>query len=211
MKRESTGPVSLPPAYVISLAGASERRALMTTRLGEAGIAFEFFDAVDGRGFDVESQPIYDRRARLAKFGHGLIGGEIGCLLSHRAVLRKIAEGGTALVFEDDVILNPDIGRVVAALMRRQDRWELVRFLGAPKVMRQTQRRILSLGEGYWMTRLRSMPGAAHAYLVNPSGARKLLRYLDRTPYPIDMLMGRPWKTGVGNFTVRPGLAIQDK
>ena len=203
----------LPPAYVISLAGGADRRTLMTERLGAAGIAFSFFDAIDGRGFDVESQAVYDGPARRAKYGHGLIGGEIGCLLSHRAVLRIIAEAdkGPALVFEDDVVLSPDFAKVVSALMQRQDRWELVRFQGSKKVMGQRQRPILDLGGGYWMTRLWSTPGGAHAYLVSPSGARKLLRWLDRTPFPIDNLMGRPWKTGVGNFTVRPGMAVQDK
>jgi len=203
----------LPRAYVINLANAGDRRAVVTERLGAAGVPFSFFPAVDGRTQPVESQPIYDGPGRRAKVGHDMIGGEIGCLLSHKAVLEAVAgEGrGPALVFEDDVLLDPYFADAVRALMARQDLWELVRFLGSPKIMGQPQRRIASLGASYWLTRFMTQPGGAHAYLVSEAGARKLLAQLERTPFPIDNLMGRPWRTGVANLTVRPGLARQDE
>ncbi|MBV9510740.1 MAG: hypothetical protein JO303_10710, partial [Caulobacteraceae bacterium] len=60
------------------------------------------------------------------------------------------------------------------------------------------------------LTRLSTSPGEAHAYLVSRSGARKMLRRLERTSTPIDTMMGQPWKTGVGALAVHPGLARQD-
>ena len=36
-------------------------------------------------------------------------------------------------------------GGVVKALMARQDLWELVRFMGSPKIMRQPQRPIAAV------------------------------------------------------------------
>ena len=211
--RSSAEPADLPRAYVINLAGAADRRAVMTERLGAAGVPFSFFPAVDGRAQPVEGQPIYDGPGRRAKVGHDMIGGEIGCLLSHKAVLGAVArEGrGPALVFEDDVLLDPYFADAVRALMARQDLWELVRFLGSPKIMRQAQRPIAALGGGFWLTRFMTQPGGAHAYLVSEAGARKLLARLERTPFPIDNLMGRPWRTGVASLTVRPGLARQDE
>jgi len=201
-----------PKTFVISLAEAQPRRACVTERLKQAGIAFEFFDAVDGRCFDVESQPIYDGPRRRALYGHDMLGGEIGCLLSHKAILEAVVRRGEgpALVFEDDVALHPYFGRALDVLMENQDRWELVRFLGASKIMRQRQRPLLNLGNGFWMTRLMTQPGGAAAYVVSETGAAKLLKHLDKTPFPIDALMGRPWLTGVDNLMVRPGLADQD-
>ena len=201
-----------PLAYVISLKSAEARRRTVAARLDAAGIAFTVFDAVDGRAFDVEAQPVYDGPRRRALYGHDMLGGEIGCLLSHKAILEHVVRDGRgpALVFEDDIVLDPYFGAAVDALMAHQDRWELVRFLGDAKTQRQRQRPLLDLGGGFWMTRLLTQPGGAAAYIVSESGAAKLLKHLDKTPFPIDVLMGRPWLTGVGNFMVRPGLAVQD-
>jgi len=201
-----------PLAYVISLKSAEARRRTVAERLRTAGIAFEIFDAVDGRRFDVEAQPVYDGPRRRALYGHDMLGGEIGCLLSHKAILEKVANDrkGPALVFEDDVLLHPYFGAAVDALMEHQACWELVRFFGDAKTLRQRQRPLLDLGQGFSMTRLLTQPGGAAAYLVSESGAAKLLKHLDKTPFPIDVLMGRPWLTGVDNLMVRPGLAVQD-
>ena len=201
-----------PKAFVISLTEAKQRRACVTARLKQAGIAFEFFEAVDGRRFDVESQSIYDGPRRRALYGHDMLGAEIGCLLSHKAIFETVVRNrqGPTLVFEDDIALHPYFGRALDLLMANQEQWELVRFLGAPKIMRQRQRPLLDLGNGFWMTRLMTQPGGAAAYLISETGAAKLLKHLDKTPFPIDALMGRPWLTGVDNLMVRPGLADQD-
>ena len=134
------------------------------------------------------------------------------CLLSHKAILETVVRdrGGPALVFEDDIVLHSYFGEAVDALMAHQDRWELVRFLGDAKTLRQRQRPLLDLGGGFWMTRLLTQPGGAAAYIISETGAAKLLNHLDRAWFPIDVLMGRPWLTGVDNLMVRPGLAHQD-
>lgn len=201
-----------PRAYVINLSSASDRRRLVAQCLGRLHIDFEIVEAVDGRAFDVEAQPIYDGSRRRALFGHDMVGGEVGCLLSHRQVLRRIVERrtGPALVFEDDIVLNPGFTAAVDGLMARQDQWELVRFLGGKKILRQPQRRLLDLGGGLFLSRLATQPGGAAAYLVSERGAAKLLKHLDRTPFPIDALMGRPWLTGVDNLIAGPGLAHQN-
>ena len=201
-----------PLAHVISLKSATTRRRTVAKRLTAAGIDFEIFDAVDGRGFDVEAQPVYDGPRRRALYGHDMLGGEIGCLLSHKAILQKVVDErkGPALVFEDDIQLHPYFGQAVDGLMAHQERWELVRFFGDAKTLRQRQRPLLDLGQGFWLTRLMTVPGGAAAYLISESGAAKLLKHLHKTPFPIDTLMGRPWLTGVDNLMVRPGLAVQD-
>ena len=201
-----------PRAYVISLQTAADRRLLVSKSLAGLGIDFEIVDGVDGRAFDPEAQPIYDGPRRRALYGHDMVGGEVGCLLSHRGVLRRMVErrAGPALVLEDDVMLHPGFVAAVDALMDRRDRWELVRFLGGEKILRQPQRRLLDLGGGLHLSRLATQPGGAAAYLVSESGAAKLLKHLDRTPFPIDALMGRPWLTGVDNMIAGPGLADQN-
>lgn len=203
----------LPPVFVISLVEAVDRRALMTRKLAEAGLPFSFLDAVDGRKFDVNAQPIYNGPRRRLFFGRDLLGGEIGVLLSHKAAMQRLLDQNLAcaLILEDDVVLDAGFTSVVRELMRWPGEWELVRFFGDAKHAKRKQRRILPLGDGYWLTRLSTSPGEAHAYLISQAGARKMLRRLNRTSTPIDTLMGQPWKTGVGVLSVHPGLARQDQ
>ena len=202
-----------PPVFIISLADASERRRLMADRLARAGLAFSVVDAVDGRRFNVNDQPAYNGAQRRLFFGRDLLGGEVGVLLSHRAALQGVVDQNLpcAVIFEDDVVFDEPFTDIVRALVRRPSGWELVRFFGDAKHERRQRRRICSLGQGYWLTRLATSPGEAHAYLVSQAGARKLLRRLRRTSTPIDTMMGQPWKTGVGVLTVHPGLARQDQ
>ena len=185
----------------------------MTEKLGALGLSFTFLDAVDGRGFDVSKQPIYNGRQRRLFFGRDLLGGEIGVLLSHRAALQRLVDESAphALILEDDVVFAEAFTGVVRELMRHPAHWDLVRFFGDEKHARRTQRPILPLGGGYWMTRLATSPGEAHSYLISQAGARKLLRRLWRTSTPIDTMMGQPWKTGLAVFSVLPGVAWQDR
>jgi glycosyl transferase, family 25 len=198
--------------YVISLADATTRRHTMTQKLAALGLDFEFVDAVDGRAFDVTTHPHYDRTKRLLYFGRDLKGGEIGCLLSHATLLKKIATdpNATALILEDDAVLKPNIVDVIEKLIHAPYPWELVRFLGSPKVSKLRQRVVYDLDDVHKLTRLSTSPGGLHAYLVRGSGAQKLLPFLEKPAFPVDALVGRPWETGVAVLTVQPGMAVQD-
>lgn len=203
---------TFPPAFVISLPCETKRREQVAAHLNERGIPFTFFDAVDGRKFDIHTMPIYSGARRRACFGRDLRGGEIGCLLSHKSVAQKIVDENIpyALVLEDDVILSPDFARVLRDVMNLSYPWELVRFLGSAKVAAARQRTVAKIDDHYRLTRLSTAPGGAHAYLLSLSGAHKLLRALERIYLPVDMIMSRPWMTGIDLLTVQPGLANQD-
>lgn len=199
-------------AFVISLPEAAQRREFMKAQLEKLGIAFDFFDAVDGRGFDVPNYPAYAKFRRRAFFGKDLTGGEIGCLLSHREIYERMVEQGIkrAVVFEDDAILHEDLPRVIEALLRHTDKFDLVRFLGSEKVARLEQKIVMPITGEYTLNRLCSTPGGAHAYLITLDGAKKLLAQMRCNYLPVDTLMGHVWVTGVRGFIVQPGVAVHD-
>jgi len=95
--------------YVISLESSRERRAAMRLQLDSLGIPFRFFDAVDGRKMSAEALMAAAPRGGT-DYGGLLLPGEIGCALSHLAVMREIAEGehDYAAVIEDDVFVVPE-------------------------------------------------------------------------------------------------------
>ena len=198
--------------FIITLPEAKGRQDHMRAQMKAQGLAFEFFDAVDGRNFDVPSHPVYNATLRRLFFGRDMKGGEIGVLLSHKAIYQKMIDEGIekALVFEDDAILEPNFAIVAQALVNTQSNYDLVRFLGSEKVSKLEQKIVQPLWGVYTMNKLRTAPGGAFAYSVTLQGARKMLNVLDKVYLPIDTLMGHGWLNNMQNYIVQPGLANQD-
>ena len=201
-----------PPIFVISLPGTDERRSYISEQLGKLGLPFSFFDAVNGYELDVLSHENYNGKKRRLLFGKDLTQGELGCFLSHKKIYQKICNDNleSAVILEDDVILHEDFPKILSTLSKHQDHFDLVRFLGSPKVMKRGGRKLIPLNDPYWLIRMPTAPGGAHATLVTQNGAQKLLHSMQRTAYPIDTLLGRGWETGVEALAVHPGLATQE-
>ena len=201
------------PILVISLAGEEERRKRVRKQIEALGLVFEFFPAVDGRKLNPMASPAYDSVRRRRAFGRDLTGGEIGCLLSHRAIYEKmVAEAlDEVLVLEDDAILGPDFPSVLAALQRRPVPYDMIRFFGDPKIAQLPQRYLCPLVGDYRLSRLATTPGGAQAYLIRLQGAKKLLPFMQRNWLPVDILMGRSWEHGLQWFTVQPSPSDYDR
>ena len=201
------------PIFVISLPEAQERRTRMQKILGDLNLDFEFIDAVDGRQFDVLNHPNYDAKKRLYSFGKHMSGGEISCLLSHKKIYGHMVENQIerALIFEDDIIIHDGFLDTLNEIQTLSIPFDMIRFLSSPKLERLKLRSVYKFKNGRTLTRHTGMPGGAHATFMTLNGAKKLLRHLDKTPFPIDALMGRNWLTKIDWYTVRPGLVAQDR
>lgn len=199
-------------AFVISLPEAKERKAHITKMMEERGLDFEFFEAVDGRAFDVPNHPAHNTLKRRLYFGRDLKGGEMGVLLSHRGLYQKMLDEqiDIALILEDDVELYEEAPKVIDALENGPRDFELVRFLGSAKVAKLQQYTKRNVIEGYNLNRLCTTPGGAHAYIITRAGAHKLLTKLQHNFLPIDTMMGHCWYTGLDAYIVQPGLSKQD-
>src|SRR6202008_1821591 len=102
---------AFPPAYVISLADAADRRRTMTERLAAVGVPFRFFDAVDGRAQRLP-ETIDGARVVRTPFETETM---LACTASHRLLHRMIAEGDaeTVLILEDDATIPEDFVEAV--------------------------------------------------------------------------------------------------
>lgn len=106
--------------FVISLAGAADRRAFISAQLAKVGLPFEFVDAVWGK--DHYSDPgCYDREKALRIELRNMTPGEVGCALSHQKIYSMIEERGLpyALVMEDDAVVSPDLPEALRLLEGR--------------------------------------------------------------------------------------------
>ncbi len=202
-----------PPVFVINLKQDTDRRAIMQDRLEPTGVPFEFIDAVDGRKFDLANTPCYNRAKRLRYFGRDMIGGEIGCLLSHLKIYEKMNKENIpyAVILEDDVVFEPEFKSVLEKLCETHVPWDVVRFLGSEKVYARGCRKIAPLFEKYWMARLPTAPGGAHGYILTLKAARIMIKHMKTNWVPIDTLQGRIWETGIETLVLYPApLYIDD-
>ncbi len=191
--------------FVINLQSSAERRKDIQSQLEKLGLPFEFFNAVDGKTLTEEDLSAYDGRKRRLFFGKDLSRGEIGCLLSHRAIYRKVVAENipAALILEDDTILSPDLPDVLAALSACAGEWDMIRFLSREKNYRQA-RHLRPLDAAHTLARPYGTPGGAYGYIVTPRAAERLNANMRKNWIPVDILHGQIWRTHLNVFSVIP-------
>jgi glycosyl transferase family 25 len=199
--------------FVISLPNEILRRKTIRKKLKGVCEKFEIFDAIDARKTNLIQHKDYHGIIRRLSYGKDLAPGELGCFLSHRAVLEKIVNNkiSISLIFEDDVTLHKDFKIVIENLINCSYPWEAVRFLGKPKIATLMQRKIIKIYQNFYLTRLATSPGGAYAYVISYSGAKKLLKSMGNITCPIDTIMGLPWRSGLEVLTIQPAIASWDK
>jgi glycosyl transferase family 25 len=180
------------PIFVVSLKTAQARRERITRQMSSLGLAFTFFDAVDGRAMNEE-----ERKALLAP-GFSLSPGEIGCYLSHIGIYERICAEAIplALILEDDCELNPAFADVIRAGTAFTgfdycfvDSWSVygdkksyVDLTGAHPV-----------GRRFHAYRIAPPPNGLHAYLITQNAARQRLAHAFPIRAAIDIYAHLPY------------------
>ncbi len=184
----------------------------MTKRLAKVGLTPIFFEAVDGYQLDIPNLADYDGEKRRRYFGKDLKAGEIGCLLSHRAIYEKMVTDKIpcALILEDDVFLADNFKDVIEDLQGCSVPWDLIRFVGHGKVFDIGYRSLASLRHGYDITRVPTSPSGAYAYLLTQEAAKRLLHFMHRNWIPVDIIHSRAWQTCLETLLIHPSPVTPD-
>lgn len=198
--------------YVISLSDQKRRRSVIKSRLKAINLEFVFFNAVDGRSCNLRNDPSYSGVKRRLFFGKDLTSPELGVLFSNKEILKDIIKNNysEALVLEDDVVIKDNFHFILSKLTQSNINWELVRFLGKPKMAKYRQRKIFNLDASFNLVRIGSCPGGSYAYIISREGAKKLLKSMDKVYLPPDILMGSPWITNIEVMVIMPTIATWD-
>jgi glycosyl transferase family 25 len=179
--------------FVINLAAATDRLAYMRKQLGDA---FERIDAVRGNA-------VPDRLAINFNGSTPLLPGEIGCYASHLIAAETILARGLpyAIVLEDDAELGCDFHDVVESCVRRLPAgWDIV---GLSDVKHCPHQRLSQLSSDHYLVRYAHFPKTTTAYVLSPSGCRKLLARRQRIR-PVDVDIRYGWEMGLNGYGVLP-------
>lgn len=194
------------PLSVISLARSHERRAFMQRQLESLELPFRFFDAIDGSKL---VEPVANKVMEASSIGVRLTRGEIGCALSHLAVLEEIAQSQHeyAAVLEDDVFVSAELWRFLdSEYLQSLPPFDVLQLAGNTS---DRPRLILSIGNsgGYELCALTKQHYSMFALIYTRDAARRILACISDVTAPIDqMIFNDCHPPGLRVVEIRPSL-----
>ena len=163
-------------AFVINMKNRKERLEEATKALGKVNITFERFIAIDGKNLCDKDKHFW------SKIFPKLRPGELGCLLSHLAILALAAthpnDCNYTMIFEDDIItsLTASIDPTLRKLIQLDQHGGIdLIYLG--KCM-ETCSKMHHIEDNIYFAH---SPSCAHAYAIKNSFACRLLDILDKS------------------------------
>lgn len=182
------------PCFVINLPSDVERWRAVEQQCKAAGLEPARIEAVLGRELSLaDLHALYSPELNKRQYHKPLVAGEIGCYASHLKVMRRIVELEVpcAAVFEDDVMIDPSLPEVIAAVSKLPPDWHVIKLIGRPC---ERAAQTLALTRAHRLIRYRRVPSLTSAYLISLEGARTILR--TRIPFgrPIDVDLRHWWE-----------------
>jgi len=122
-------PIHIDKVYIINLKRRADRKKLITQELTKVGIKnYEFINAVDGNDAEIKQKykKLKKNKSKIKSAGH------LGCLLSHKKVLKKAYSSNfkQVLILEDDIFFKSEnFSKDLQNL--EMCPWKII-FLGAP-------------------------------------------------------------------------------
>jgi glycosyl transferase family 25 len=196
------------PVVVISLSDCTDRRNTIRLHLDALSIPFKFFDAVDARQFSADQM---ERHApqKLLNYYRPLSPGEVGCSLSHIAVLNSIAAGidEFVCVLEDDAKPSRQITSFLdSAALKKLPQFDVLRLATLPRSKRRLLSHHTDVGGISVLTIFR--PHAlSTAQIYSIAGARKIAADMKCVQAPFDDALYREnHVAGLRILEVRPSV-----
>ena len=192
--------------WVINLDRAPERLARIGQQLEHLQLPFKRLPAVDAQALTPEQRAALDEPAYRRKHGKTPVLGELGCYLSHVAVMRAFIASPAqfALVLEDDVLLQDSLPAVLSGLLAHPGRWDMVKLSA---VHSGTPVPVLQVAPGQALSVMLSRCTGSSAYLVNRRAAQAYLRSpggLLPMSLPYDHVFDQGWRFGLKVRLVMP-------
>ena len=199
--------------FVISLRSAEVRRARASEQMAVRGVAFEFFDAVEGGdGASAWSREIDHRRFQLNTRRHDPTPGEIGCYASHLSLWEwTVSHDQPVVILEDDFQLEPGFAERIDELEPLVNEFGFIRLqsMRGPRALlkrfRPAAREVLRR-DGLAVHYLSDPPLYALAYAISPAAARKLIRASATLFAPVDKFLQHTWVHETPIYALSPAL-----
>jgi glycosyl transferase family 25 len=162
-------------AYIINLSSSIDRRSYMEEILKPfRSIDKEFINGINGRKLsDIDIEKLFDQKKAFELYGRLIYPGEIGCTLSHQKCYSTLLNSleNYVLIFEDDVIVQNDIEKILKNIEKyiNIDEPTIILLSGYAWSLKKEKiddnYQLASVYDAYY----------AHSYLINRAAAKLLL------------------------------------
>ena len=178
----------------------------MSAQLQHLQLPFTRLAAVDARALTPLQHAALDESAYRRKHGMSPVLGELGCYLSHVAVMRAFLASAAefALVLEDDVLLRDSLPAVLQGLVWQAGRWDVVKLSAVHSGSPQP---VLEVAPDHHLAVMLSRCTGSSAYLMNRRAAEVYLREpggLLPMQLPYDHVFDQGWRFGLKVRLVTP-------
>lgn len=186
------------PVYIINLEKDIQKKKYMVNLCDKYGLKYSFINAVDGsRLDDKEINQIVDHKLSLKKLKRKLVKAEIGCLLSHLSIYKKMISDNieVSLILEDDVNFDHSLIDFFQCYEKLPLKYDLL-LLGHHKALSRDK----PGSSNFWSKKIKidkfeiSRPTevcyGTYGYLITYEGAIKLKDRINKFYLPIDNYTG---------------------
>ena len=199
--------------FVISLRTAEARRAEASEQMAKCGVAFEFFDAVEGGASHSDWFAGIDHRLfQLNTRRYDPTPGEVGCYASHLSLWKwAISHDQPVVILEDDFQLEPGFAEIINDLEPLVSEFGFIRLqsMRGPRALlkrlRRAAREVLHRN-GLTVHYLSDPPLYALAYAISPEAARTLARASSTLFAPVDKFLQHTWVHETPIYALSPSL-----
>lgn len=193
--------------YLINLDRSPQRLAVMQARLSELDFDYTRIAAIDGAQL---TEAEFLRHTVDNRYYKPIRRGEVGCYLSHLAVLRAFLDSTVryALVLEDDCVFDPGFSAALQAAIALREatddqllQWDVLK-------LNRKRRRWVALAPLTASHQLveygLSVPITTAAAVWTRAAAERFLRSYRSTSRPIDCDLQHPWEFGLNILALQP-------
>jgi glycosyl transferase, family 25 len=191
------------PSLIINLAKSTDRMVFQCRQLANLNLPMERLLAVDSTDILVNN---YENLAN--GWERKLSPAEVACFLSHKAAWQYVADSNKPwLIMEDDALLSRSVPEILHELINQKDKIDYVTLETRYRRKWLDKKSIHLVGE-YQLRRLYQDRSGAAAYVLFPSGAKKLLNKAQRcAPALADAFLCCSYE--LNSWQVYPAAAIQ--
>ena len=174
-----------PHIFVLTLAGAEDRRGPLVKQLDDQRLSYELFFGIDGRsGLPAEYENLIDRQSAQENLGRPMSDPEFACALSHNKIYQKIIEReiSCAIILEDDVTISDQLVPFFDSI---PDPPCDMLLLGYSKG-RFSRRKVANVGDGLRMHKILLAPYGTTGYMVTSFAACWFAKVSHKISYVAD-------------------------
>lgn len=195
--------------YLINLDSSTTRLNNIKKELEQQNLAYERISAIDGRKLSPSQYPsTYDAKTAQYLMGKELIGGQIGCYLSHVHCLEKFlaSDADYLLVLEDDIHFLATLPNIIknslTYLFQTNQNWYVIHLSDQKNFLKKPITKI----DSHTINRSYYFPTLTPGLLWSRIGAKTFLIENPKIQAPIDVAL-QMWlcRNGMGlSFTPPP-------